>query len=64
MVRAPNSIPEQETWPTSVAEHKKPGIPGEEKETLAYKKATAPVCETHQANDSGVPRISGNVRQT
>jgi len=25
-----------------VPEHKKPGIPGEEKEALAYKKAAAP----------------------
>ena len=42
VVRAPNSIPEQETWPTSFMEHKEPGIPGEGKEALAYKKAARP----------------------
>ena len=64
VVRAPNSIPEQETWPTSFMEHKKPGIPGDGKEALAYKKSGPPVCEAHQANDSGIPRISGSFRQT
>jgi hypothetical protein len=38
VVRAPNSILEEKRWRTSNALHKGPGFPGEEKETLAFRK--------------------------
>ncbi len=33
--------PREKTWRTSIASHKRPGFPGEEKETMAHRKDAA-----------------------